>query len=101
MGTVLMFHSYKGGTGKSLISMNVASGLVNAGKSVALFDFDFLGPGLFSTFVPEFNPDTIANMKYLNDVFFKPTMSIAIDEALTDVTREKENGKLYVGLVYI
>ena len=98
MGTVLMFHSYKGGTGKSLISMNVAAGLVNAGLKVALFDFDFLGPGLFSTFIPELNPDTVQNMKYLNDVFFKPTASIDIEEALTDVTRENDKGKLYIGL---
>jgi len=93
-----MFHSYKGGTGKSLISMNVAAGLVNQGKKVALFDFDFLGPGLFSTFVPSLSRGDMENIKFLNDAFFKPAASIDVGEVLIDITRDTDKGKLYVGL---
>ncbi|MHA2365151.1 MAG: ParA family protein, partial [Candidatus Hodarchaeales archaeon] len=96
MKRVFMFHSYKGGTGKSLISINVAVGLVKQGYKVALFDFDFLGPGLFSTFVSKETQD----IKYLNDLFFKPTLNRNIKDTLMDVSHESdpEGSKLFVGL---
>lgn len=95
-----MFHSYKGGTGKSLISMNVAAGLLNEGKRVAIFDFDFLGPGLFSTFVPQVEQARVKELLYLNDLFFKPSKHVDIESVLLDMTRDsdKPDSKFYVGL---
>ncbi len=59
----LLFHSYKGGTGKTLISLNTSLELARQGNKVVLFDFDFLGPSLYTVF---------KNLKqvYLNDTFY-------------------------------
>jgi len=58
-----LFHSYKGGTGKTLISLNVSLELARQGNRVVLFDFDFLGPSLYAVFE---NP----RERYLNDAFY-------------------------------
>lgn len=46
MGTAIAVHSYKGGTGKTLISANLAVLLAKMGKKVYVFDYDFRGPSL-------------------------------------------------------
>src|SRR6266704_5963326 len=46
MGTAIAVHSYKGGTGKTLISANLAVLLSKMGKKVCLLDYDFRGPSL-------------------------------------------------------
>ena len=81
-----MFHSYKGGTGKSLLAANVSASLVLKGHRVVIFDFDFLGPGLFTTFTPLFKSTKEENIQYLNDIFFKPSSEKTIEEVLFDVT---------------
>ncbi len=100
MASVLMFHSYKGGTGKSLISVNIAASLVGKGFKVALLDFDFLGPGLFTTFIPSLEDSEIENVLYLNDAFFKPLRDVSIDKVLLDMTNKTDpkGAKFYVGL---
>ena len=40
------FYSYKGGVGRSLALVNIASRLIEFGKSVCLLDFDLEAPGL-------------------------------------------------------
>ena len=40
------FYSYKGGVGRTLALMNVASGLVSDGENVFLIDFDLEAPGM-------------------------------------------------------
>jgi MinD-like ATPase involved in chromosome partitioning or flagellar assembly len=45
---IITLHSYKGGTGKTLLSLNLAAILAKLGKKVCLFDFDLRAPSLFS-----------------------------------------------------
>ena len=92
---VWMFHSYKGGTGKSLISTNVAGALANRGKKVAIFDFDFLGPGLFSSFQTFVKNASKPKVYYLNDLFFKSNSDLEIDDILIDISG---NEQFYVAL---
>jgi septum site-determining protein MinD len=49
-GIALTIHSYKGGTGKTVISMNLASIFARQGKNVCLVDLDLRAPSLDSTF---------------------------------------------------
>ncbi len=46
MGKIIAVHSYKGGTGKTLLSLNLAATFAKQGKKVCLFDLDFRAPSL-------------------------------------------------------
>src|SRR4030065_2671357 len=48
MNKIIAVHSYKGGTGKTLLSVNLAAALAKKGKKVCLFDLDFRAPSLFA-----------------------------------------------------
>jgi len=48
--TIVAVHSYKGGTGKTLISTNLATLFAARGKKTCLLDMDFLAPSLHSLF---------------------------------------------------
>ena len=48
MSKIIAVHSYKGGTGKTLLSVNLATTLAKQGKKVCLFDLDFRAPSLFA-----------------------------------------------------
>jgi septum site-determining protein MinD len=76
----IAIHSFKGGTGKSTISANLAVSLAQQGKRVGVLDLDLAGPGLHVLF--EMRPDEIKNT--LNDYFLGKcgASEIAID--LTD-----------------
>jgi len=50
MGKIIAIHSYKGGTGKTLLSINLAALYANKGKSVCLLDLDFRAPSLQAIF---------------------------------------------------
>ena len=52
-GVVLAVHSYKGGTGKTLVSMNLASIFASQGKNVCLVDLDLRAPSLDATFTAD------------------------------------------------
>lgn len=93
----IMMHSYKGGTGKSLISLNAAAALMRRGKKVVLLDFDFLGPGLFSSFMQHTQS---SKTKYLNDLFFRPNTSVGIEDILIDIKQDGDpkESAFYVGL---
>ncbi|GAI06894.1 unnamed protein product, partial [marine sediment metagenome] len=52
-GIVLAVHSYKGGTGKTLVSMNLASIFASQGKNVCLVDLDLRAPSLDATFAAD------------------------------------------------
>ncbi|MBC7130866.1 MinD/ParA family protein [Candidatus Bathyarchaeota archaeon] len=46
MGKMVAVHSYKGGTGKTLLSINLAAALAKHGEKVCLMDLDFRAPSL-------------------------------------------------------
>ncbi|HZD13312.1 MAG TPA: MinD/ParA family protein [Candidatus Binatus sp.] len=50
MARTIAIHSFKGGTGKSTITANVAVALVAQGKRVGVMDMDLEGPGLHVIF---------------------------------------------------
>ena len=85
-------HSFKGGTGKSTISANIAVSLALEGKKVGVLDLDLAGPGLHVLF--EMKPDSIKNT--LNDYFTGqcPATDIAID--LTDQLHLKQGKLVFV-----
>ena len=73
-GVAIAVHSYKGGTGKSLISTNLASIFASQGKNVCLVDLDLRAPSLDATFaadgkhwVNDFLDDKCEPMELLKD----------------------------------
>jgi septum site-determining protein MinD len=88
-GIVLAVHSYKGGTGKSVISINLASIFASQGKDVCLVDLDLRAPSLDATFPAE-------GKYWIND--FLDGRCEPMD-LLKDFSREKgTKGRLFVVL---
>ena len=50
MARTIAIHSFKGGTGKSTITVNLAAALASRGKRVGVMDMDLEGPGLHVMF---------------------------------------------------
>jgi len=89
MGKIVAIHSYKGGTGKTLLAVNLAALYANQGKGICLLDLDFRAPSLQAVFKVH-NTEYWLN-DYLNGVCeIKKTLR---DFSLTHVKR----GKLFVG----
>ena len=90
MGKIVAVHSYKGGTGKTLLSVNLAATFAKHGKKVCLFDLDFRAPSLFAILKVE-NSECWLN-DYLNG-------NCSIDKVLLDLSsRVQGNGNFYVAL---
>ena len=90
MGKIIAIHSYKGGTGKTLISVNLASTYARKGRAVCLFDLDFRAPSLHAFFKAD-NVEHWLN-DYLNGL-------CDIEKVLADFTpKNPGKGKLLVGL---
>jgi MinD-like ATPase involved in chromosome partitioning or flagellar assembly len=94
MATIISVHSYRGGTGKSNLTANLASCLVQEGKRVALVDTDVQSPGLHVLF--GMNDQTTGLT--LNDFLFG---RCDIEKAAHDVTstlgsEAAQGGKLYL-----
>ena len=87
---IITFHSYKGGTGKTLLSVNLAATLANSGKKTCLLDLDFSAPSLHSVF------KTVETEYWLNDYLNRVC---EIDSVLRDCSSGcVANGQLFVGL---
>jgi MinD-like ATPase involved in chromosome partitioning or flagellar assembly len=90
MGKIIAVHSYKGGTGKTSLSVNLAATYSRRGKKVCLMDLDFRAPSLHAIF-KDYTPEYWLN-DYLNSV-------CEIDKVLVDATKDHGNGgKLMVAL---
>jgi septum site-determining protein MinD len=91
MTKIIAVHSYKGGTGKTSMSVNLAASFAKAGKKVCVFDLDFRAPSLFAILKAQdveywFND-------YLNN-------SCEINSALIDMSsRISGGGKFYAALL--
>jgi septum site-determining protein MinD len=85
-------HSFKGGTGKSTITANLAVSLALEGRRVGVLDLDLAGPGLHVLF--EMKPDEIK--RTLNDYLLGlcSSESIAID--LTEKMGLKQGSLVFV-----
>jgi len=90
MSKIIAVHSYKGGTGKTLLSVNLAATFAKQGKKVCLFDLDFRAPSLFAIL-------KIDNAEcYLND-YLNGTCDI--NKVLIDLSSSiPGDGKFFVGL---
>lgn len=90
LGKIIAVHSYKGGTGKTLLSVNLAASFAKHGKRTCLFDLDFRAPSLATLL-------TIGKAEcWLNDYL---NGTCEIDKALVNLgDRIHNNGELFVGL---
>ena len=90
MSKIIAVHSYKGGTGKTLLSVNLAATFARFGKRVCLFDLDFRAPSLFAILKIE-KADCWFN-DYLNN-------TCDINKVLIDISdKVPGKGKLFAGL---
>ncbi|MFB0533865.1 MAG: MinD/ParA family protein, partial [Anaerolineae bacterium] len=79
MATIISIHSFRGGTGKSNITANVASLLAAEGRRVGVIDTDIASPGIHVLFSLE-----EGDMKHsLNDYLWG---KCSIEETAHDVT---------------
>lgn len=90
MSKIIAVHSYKGGTGKTLMSVNLAATFAKAGRKVCVFDLDFRAPSLFAILKAE-NVENWFN-DYLNN-------TSDINKVLLDFSsRIQGEGKFYAAL---
>ncbi|MBW3581945.1 MAG: MinD/ParA family protein [Euryarchaeota archaeon] len=87
---VITIHSYKGGTGKTNLSLNLAVSAANRAKRVALLELDLESPAIYNTFKN-------TRGKWMNDFLEKD--DVKLKDILTDVSMTaKTKGALEVGL---
>jgi MinD-like ATPase involved in chromosome partitioning or flagellar assembly len=90
MAKIIAVHSYKGGTGKTLLSVNLAATFAKRGKKVCLFDLDFRAPSLATLLKVEKSDHWLND--YLNG-------TCEIDKVLIDLSlKVGTTEKLFVGL---
>lgn len=90
MGKIIAIHSYKGGTGKTLLSVNLAAAFAKREKKVCVLDMDFRAPSLQSIFKLDGSEYWLND--YLNGV-------CEINKVLIDYTPQCNcNGEMLVGL---
>jgi len=78
---IISIHSYRGGTGKSNITANVAASLAATGKRVAVVDTDIQSPGIHMLF----GLDDTSELRTLNDYLWE---RCPVGETAADVTPE-------------
>jgi MinD-like ATPase involved in chromosome partitioning or flagellar assembly len=79
MTKIISVHSFRGGTGKTLVSANLAAIYASEGNNICLLDLDFRAPSLYSLFELE------KSSFYLNDYL---NGSCDFRDALVDVTQK-------------
>jgi len=90
MSKIIAVHSYKGGTGKTLLSVNLAATFAKAGKKVCVFDLDFRAPSLFAILKAE-------NVEFWFNDYLNNTADI--NKVLFDLSKRLSgNGKFYAAL---
>jgi len=90
MGKIIALHSYKGGTGKTLLSINLATTYAKQGKAICLLDLDFRAPSLHAAFRVDDNDYWLND--YLNG-------ACEIRRVLTDLSHQRtRKGRFLVGL---
>ena len=93
MTAIVSVHSFRGGTGKSNTSANLAALLAQSGKRVAVIDTDVQSPGIHVLF--GFDENLVG--RTLNDYLYG---ACAIEDAAIDVTARVNNpapgGALYL-----
>jgi len=90
MKKIIAVHSYKGGTGKTSLSVNLAASLAKRGNKVAILDLDFRAPSLFS--ILKMENSTVWLNDYLNG-------ASNINKILKDTNGKiPSSGKLFAGL---
>ena len=87
---IISFHSYKGGTGKTLLSVNLATILASRGKKTCLLDLDFSAPSLHSIF------KNVESDFWLNDFLNRACKINRVLNCCNSTLDVK--GNLYVGL---
>lgn len=80
MSTIVSIHSYRGGTGKSNLTANLASSLTQQGKRVAVVDTDLQSPGIHVLFGMSQQQEGLLT---LNDYLYG---RCSIEQAIHDVT---------------
>jgi septum site-determining protein MinD len=90
VGKIIAVHSYKGGTGKTLLTVNLAATFARRGKKVCVLDLDFRAPSLKSIF-------NLDGAEYwLNDYL---NGACEIGKVLIDYTPQCQcSGQMLVGL---
>ena len=94
MPTIISIHSYRGGTGKSNLTANLANSLVQQGKRVAVVDTDIQAPGLHVLF----GMDTQQMGLTLNDYLYG---RCSIEQAIYDVTDKLGPQVAAMGALYL
>ncbi|MDH5645058.1 MAG: ParA family protein [Candidatus Heimdallarchaeota archaeon] len=92
MALVVAVHSYKGGTGKTILSVNLAASICLEGKRVALLDLDYSAPSIYTYFPKEI----IGDKGTLNDALMEKK---EFEDCIFNATNLIEgSGELFVGL---
>jgi len=87
MAKIISIHSFRGGTGKSNISANVAAQLAQTGKRVGVVDTDIQSPGIHVLF----GLDEVQIERSLNDYLWG---KCAIEETAYEVGKRVGKGRL-------
>jgi cellulose biosynthesis protein BcsQ len=86
---IIALHSFKGGTGKTALSINLATIFAKMGRKVCLMELDFNAPSFFATF-------NNSGKHWVNDYLNKACKA---ERLLIDCgTENMGKGKLFVGL---
>ena len=95
MSKIVSIHSYRGGTGKSNSTANLAATIASLGKRVCIVDTDIPSPGIHVLF--GFDEDTIK--KSLNDFLWGRCEIAAAASDVTDALGDKATPKSKLYLV--